>query len=100
MGDDSMQTIRITEAQMTALLTAGVFDAPEGDEALLVEAIIGSKLTLNGNGEQIARIVNDLSNNADELSRELTGEQATWARNDSRSLANLYCKLLRRNPTR
>jgi hypothetical protein len=87
-----MQTVQITAAQMTALETAGIFEMADDDELALVEAISGGHIVAT---EHTARLICDLSNNADELARELAGEQATWARTDARVLANLYGKMLR-----
>ena len=82
--------IKITEAQMTALVTAGVFEDDEMAE--LASAISGNCLTVS---DSTARMICDLSNDADELSREFSDERGAWYRNDSRVLANLYSKALR-----
>ena len=92
-----MQVFKLTEAQMTALETAGIFDCPHGDDEIaLFNAIDGSKLVTD-DPEYMACIVCDLSNHADELAEiEFRGDdRAAMYRKDSRVLANLMAKLRR-----
>lgn len=90
-----MTTLRISSAQMTALETAGIFECPETEgEIFLANAVRGRVLQIS-DSERLARAVCDISNNCDELSRELTDEQAAWARADSRTLSTLYLKILK-----
>src|SRR5262245_14663940 len=90
------KAVRVTEAQLTALQCAGIFEAPEGDEVLVVEALRGRVLDLAAGPARIAAVINDLSNAADERLRdEADAERAAWARSDARALANLYSKILK-----
>jgi hypothetical protein len=88
------QAIKITDAQMTALISAGVIEMPQ-DFPELAAAIKGNRMDLTANGDGIARAICDLSNDADEQARDLEGECATWAAKDARVLANLYSAILR-----
>lgn len=89
----SAAAIKLTDAQFTALETAGVFEQPlDDDDAFLQSAIVGRRIQT---GERVARLICNLSNDCDDLSDDLSGEAASWARKDSRVLAGLYSKLLR-----
>ena len=92
-----MQVFKLTDAQMTALETAGIFDCPHGDDEIaLFNAISGNRLTTD-DPEYMACIVCDLSNRADELAEiEFRGtDRAPMYRKDARVLANLMTKLRR-----
>lgn len=93
-----VRTVKLTEAQMTALASAGIFDIPEGDDELFLAACVNDgRLTLS-DPSRLAGIINDLSNAADAMVADLTdAEQKSWARKDSRVLSNLYGKLLKAN---
>lgn len=91
-------TIKLTEAQLTALDCAGIYEAPQSDvEFLLAGSIQGRRLILGGRRAEIARAICDLSNGNDDMARgrDVSGEQAAWARSDSRVLSALYAKILR-----
>ena len=90
--------IKMTPAQMTALECAGVLEMPEGDgECLLCDAIYGAMIHISPETvDQLASTINDMSNAADERSRDdLDDDRRKWARSDAAVLANLYAKVLR-----
>jgi hypothetical protein len=90
-----MRTIKLTDAQLTALQTAGVLDCPHGDDEIaLFNAVKGNRLTVD-DAEYMACIVCDLSNRADELGEiEFRhDERGKMYRHDARVLTNLMRKL-------
>ena len=88
------KTIRLTDPQLTALDTAGIFDCPDEEHEPLVAAIKGDRLTVT-DPEAFARIVCDLSNHADALAQEFNDDRAAMYAKDSRVLCNLMCKIRR-----
>lgn len=91
-----MARVRLTDAQITALESAGIFEEPMTEsEVCLVSSIRGRYIFFNNNVEQIARIICDISNDLDSLAVTGFGDSAKWARVDARVLSNLYMKLIR-----
>ena len=81
--------IRLTEAQMTALECAGVF---EGDDPL-AKFIDGNKISAT---EESRTLINELSNHLDDLGNgrdELDADRRKWYRRDAATLSNLFVKM-------
>ena len=93
-----MQAIKITEAQITALETAGIFECPVGDDEIALNSAISGNRMIFEDASEMSRIVCDVSNRADELAEtEFCGVpelRAMYAK-DSRVLGNLMMKLSR-----
>lgn len=83
--------IRLTEAQISALECAGVF---EGEDAMR-SFITDDQILVT---EESTRLVNELSNHLDEIGHgsDIRDEEVRkWHRRDARTLSNLYGKMLR-----
>lgn len=81
--------IRLTEAQISALECAGVF---EGEDPL-AKFIKGVEIEAT---EESKTLVNDLSNHLDDLGNgkyETDEEKRKWYRRDARVLSNLFVKM-------
>ena len=90
-----MTIIKLTDAQMTALETAGIFECPHGDDEIALCNAIGDggKLATD-DPDYIACIVCELSNQADELAGMTDdAERRAMYRKDSRVLTNLMIKI-------
>lgn len=90
--------VKVTPAQHEALNARGVFeDTRDSGEELLVSRYRDWALEFDqGEREEIASIVNRLSNGADELSREEPdAERRRWLQQDARTLSNLYLSILK-----
>jgi hypothetical protein len=100
----SIVAINLTDAQISALQCAGLFDEPfdheTTDESVLRLSIAHDRLCVSdGTRDRIAAAINALSNAEDEAGK---GKDlvALHARRASRVLANLYLKVLRLQPRR
>lgn len=87
------EQIKISAAQMTALDTAGVFEAGDADGLDVIRAAIsGDHISVSA---EAAAALHELANAADELGRERGRHDAAMYRADSRSLTTLACKVSR-----
>ena len=93
-----MCKIRLTDAQLSALQCAGLFERDDltNDEDVLRLSVQEHYLVVSPNTrEAIARALNELSNAEDAAAVEQRNELAIYAARAARSLSNLYSKVLR-----
>jgi hypothetical protein len=93
-----MWNVTVTEAQMTALETAGIFECAESEaEVAIAAALNGNKLRF-ADPAQMAGYVCEISNHADDLAerdfRDCPERRSMYAK-DARVLCNLQVKVAR-----
>ena len=95
--DTGRYAVRITEAQLSALECAGLFEVPDGpDEAALAAAIDGRRLVVtNETREALVSALIELCNGEDAIAEDASRgrDERRFARAATRSLTNLIEKI-------